>query len=101
MQVELAMPTAIEGDWELQDADGKIIAVSKDHQGALLRIEPFFYKGTYSQILMRTLTHGKKGKENRNTLRIGAQTGKITSEAASQLPAKITPKFDTQTKEVK
>jgi hypothetical protein len=99
MQVELRTPTAIEGDWHLIDADGKIIATSKDHQGALLIIEPFFYKGTYSQILARTRTLGKKGKEMSNALRVAAQTGKITSELATALPAKIVPKFDTANKE--
>lgn len=95
MQIELQTPSAIEGDWILLDADGKRIASSKDHEGAKLVIEPFFYKGTYSQILMRTTTKGKTGKVIRNALRIAAQSGKITAELATSMPAKIVPKFDT------
>lgn len=101
MLVELQTPTAVEGDWTLIDAEGTVIAESKNHPGATLVVEPFFYKGTYSQILMRTRTIGKKGNETRNALRIAAQTGKITAELSTVLPAKIVPKFDTQPKEGK
>lgn len=101
MQVELALPTPIEGDWTIVDANGKAVIDSAEYgsNGLKLVIEPFFYKGTYSQILMRTRTVGKKGKEAQNALRIAAQTGKITSELATALPAKIVPKFDTAAKE--
>lgn len=101
MHVELTTPNAVEGEWRLVDADGELIANSTTHPGATLVIEPYFYKGAYSQVLSRTLTVGKKGKEMRNALRIAAQTGKITAELATVLPAKITPKFDTQPKEAK
>jgi hypothetical protein len=101
MLIELQTPSAVEGDWTLYDADGKAVASSKDFEGAKLVIEPYFYKGTYSQILMRTTSKGKKGKVMRNALRVGAQTGKITAELATSMPAKIIPKFDTATKDSK
>jgi hypothetical protein len=101
MHVEFKLPGPIEGDWQLIDEEGKVIASSKDHPQALLVVEPFFYKGAYSQILARTLTVGKKGKEARNALRVASLTGKITAETATALPAKIVPKFDTQARDPK
>ena len=101
MHVEFKLPSILEGDWHLTDIDGKVVATSKDHPEALLIVEPFFYKGSYSQVLARTTTIGKKGKEMRNALRVAAQTGKITAELATVIPAKVVPKFDTQPKESK
>jgi hypothetical protein len=98
MEVQLQLPSAVEADWLLVDDNGKEIATSKDHPGATLLIEPYFYRGAYSQILARTVTRGKKGKETKNTLRVAAQTGKITSELSATSQSKIVPKFDTQAK---
>ena len=101
MHVELKMPTPTEGEWQLIDGEGKVVANSKDFPGATIIVEPHFYKGDYSQVLVRTRTIGKKGKEMLHAMRVAANTGKVSAENAMALPSKIVPKFDTLTKEAK
>lgn len=92
MIVELTLPSAIEGVWTLKGPDGKVIAESVE--GAVLRIDPRFYQGQSAQTIARVYVKGKKGKEVRNTLRISANAGKVTSEVADKVPSQIVPKFD-------
>jgi len=99
MQLEIALPTNLEGDWVIKDANGKVIASSKDNPGVVITLEPYFYKGYRSQIVARTTTHSAKGKRLRQLLRLQGEDGVCKTELCDKKKklVRITPKFDTLT----
>lgn len=88
------LPTAIEGDWVLKDAEGKTIASSKDYPGAQLSISPWFYKGQTRQTALRSVVSNKKGRKVSQVVRVSAAGGRLAAEAADATPKPVTPKFD-------
>jgi len=94
MRVVLTTPTALEGSWQLQDAEGKVVADSKNLTGAKLVITPHFYQSVLVQTLLRVITHGAKGRQQKQALRIGATSGKIAAHDLDKPAKPIVPKFD-------
>ena len=94
MRAEINTPTPSEGNWSLVDASGAVLVDNTTCENAKLIIEPLFYRGQFSTTLARVHMLGAKGKETKQVLRISSSTGKITAEAADNLPKPIVPKFD-------
>jgi len=87
-------PSAVEGTWALLDADGKTIANSEQHPGATLVVSPYFYRGQYSQSLLRTHVVGKRGRKVRQTVKVSAAAGKVSAESVDKAPKPVEPSFD-------
>lgn len=97
MRVVLTTPTALEGSWQLQDAQGKVVADSKNLTGAKLVIIPYFYQSVLVQTMLRSTTHGAKGQQRKQSLRIGATSGKVAAFDTDKPAKPIVPKFDAVT----
>jgi hypothetical protein len=94
MEINIALPTAVEGDWEIRDAEGKVLVSSQDSPGATISLKPRFYAGQYSQQLANIVTRGSKGHELKQALKVSASAGKITAEMIGKAPKLVTPGFD-------
>lgn len=94
MDVVLALPTAIEGNWILLDADGNTVAQSKDHPGAQLVVKPFFYRNQQTQTVARATVVGSRGKRLQQALKISGSAGMIKAEKMGVQPKPIVPGFD-------
>ena len=57
-------------------------------------MEPYFYRGLFSQTLFRVLTRGKRGREVKQALRVSAAGGKISAESMDKGQRPIEPSFD-------
>jgi len=93
MKLYIELPSKIEGNWTLVDGDGKPIC-DNTPPGAMIVLEPHFYKGMHSQALLRSTNAGKKGLTVDQTIRVSATTGKLTAESAGKVPKPIEPHFD-------
>jgi len=94
MQLLVELPTNIECDWVIHDADGKKLLASQEHPGIVLTILPYFYKGSQSQVVGRLVTKGAKGEVVRQILRVAGSDGKCSVISCDKKPKRVTPKFD-------
>lgn len=94
MDVTMEMPTAVEGKWQLKDAKGQVIACQATHPGAVMVINPHFYRGQYSQTLMRASVTGKRGRKANAAFKIGATTGQLKTESTDKVQTPVEPAFD-------
>lgn len=94
MEIHLSLPTAVEGDWEIKDADGKVLVNSQSAPGAVISFKPRFYVSQYTQILGQVVTRGAKGHQIKQALRISASSGMVKAEQLGKPPKLVTPGFD-------
>jgi len=94
MEIEVKLPTPVEADWILVDADGKEVASSATLSGATLKFTPRFYAGQYSQLLGDVVVIGAKGTVIEQCLRVSASAGKLAAEHINKAPQPIIPAFD-------
>ncbi len=94
MQVTMEMPTAVEGKWQLQDADGKIVASQDTNPGAVMVIQPYFYSGQYSQTLTRVCVAGKRGRKTKAAFKVASTTGQVRTESMDKAPKHVEAMFD-------
>jgi len=90
----MEMPTAVEGKWQLQDAEGKVIATQDTYPGAVMVIQPYFYSGQYSQTLTRVSVEGKRGRKAKAAFKVASTTGQVRTESMDRAPKPIEPAFD-------
>jgi len=90
----MELPTAVEGSWQLHDKDGKVIASSREHAGASLHVEPYFYRGSYSQTIARIIVAGKRGRKSNVSLKVGGATGQVKAESVDKAQRQVEPGFD-------